>query len=41
MYCLEPELLEIGNDVVFGSRSEVFTTDTNSSERIVIGDGGK
>ncbi|KAK0214939.1 acetyl-CoA synthetase-like protein [Armillaria fumosa] len=39
MYCLEPELLEIGNDVVFGSRSEVFTTDTNSSERIVVGDG--
>ncbi|KAG7445147.1 AMP-dependent synthetase and ligase [Guyanagaster necrorhizus] len=39
MYCLEPELLEIGNDVVFGSRSEVFTTDTISSERIVIGDG--
>lgn len=26
IYCLDPELLEIGDDVVFGSRSELFTT---------------
>ncbi|KZP23698.1 hypothetical protein FIBSPDRAFT_951912 [Athelia psychrophila] len=25
--CLDPELLEIGDDVIFGSRSEIFTTD--------------
>lgn len=26
IYCPDPELLEIGDDVVFGSRSEIFTT---------------
>ena len=25
IYCPDPELLEIGDDVVFGSRSEIFT----------------
>ncbi|KAF8887354.1 acetyl-CoA synthetase-like protein [Infundibulicybe gibba] len=39
IYCLDPELLEIGDDVVFGSRSEFFTTDRIGTEKIVIGDG--
>ncbi|KAL0571102.1 hypothetical protein V5O48_010858 [Marasmius crinis-equi] len=39
IYCLDPELLEIGDDVVFGSRSELFTTDGRGSEKIVIGNG--
>ncbi len=32
-------LLDIGNDVVFGSRSHLVTSDSISSERIRIGDG--
>ncbi|KAJ7367145.1 acetyl-CoA synthetase-like protein [Mycena albidolilacea] len=39
IYCLDPELLEIGNDVVFGSRSEVFTTDRIGTARVSISDG--
>ncbi|KAJ7065262.1 acetyl-CoA synthetase-like protein, partial [Mycena amicta] len=39
IYCPDPELLEIGNDVVFGSRSEVFTTDRIGSARITVADG--
>ncbi|KAF8887351.1 hypothetical protein BD779DRAFT_1672802 [Infundibulicybe gibba] len=39
IYCLDPELLEIGDDVVFGSRSEFFTTDRIGTDKIVIGDG--
>ncbi|KAK7031546.1 peroxisomal-coenzyme A synthetase [Favolaschia claudopus] len=39
IYCLDPELLEIGNDVVFGSRSEVFTTDRIGSARVTVADG--
>ncbi|KAF7309534.1 Peroxisomal-coenzyme A synthetase [Mycena indigotica] len=39
IYCPDPELLEIGNDVVFGSRSEIFTTDRIGSARITVGDG--
>jgi acetyltransferase-like isoleucine patch superfamily enzyme len=31
--------LKIGNDVVFGSRSELFTTDRLGSKKIFIGDG--
>ncbi|KAJ7912998.1 hypothetical protein B0H13DRAFT_2471972 [Mycena leptocephala] len=38
-FCLDPELLEIGNDVVFGSRSEVLTTDCLGTAKIVVGDG--
>ncbi|KAF9068413.1 AMP-dependent synthetase and ligase [Rhodocollybia butyracea] len=38
-YCLDPELLEIGDDVVFGSRSEIYTTDRLGSEKIRIGNG--
>jgi hypothetical protein len=41
IYCLDPELLEIGNDVVFGSRSEVFTTDRLGTARVTVADGGK
>jgi hypothetical protein len=40
-YCPDPELLEIGDDVVFGSRSELFTTDRVSTGRIVIEAGGE
>ncbi|KAJ7623641.1 acetyl-CoA synthetase-like protein [Roridomyces roridus] len=39
IYCLDPELLEIGNDVVFGSRSEIFTTDRIGTARVTVGDG--
>lgn len=39
IYCPDPELLEIGDDVVFGSRSEIFTTDNIGSERITVGNG--
>jgi len=38
--CPDPELLEIGDDVVFGSRSTLLTTDRLGSEKIVIGNGG-
>ncbi|KAI0933437.1 putative NRPS-like protein biosynthetic cluster [Taiwanofungus camphoratus] len=37
--CPDPELLEIGDDVVFGSRSELFTTDRIGSKKIRIGAG--
>ncbi|THU98088.1 acetyl-CoA synthetase-like protein [Dendrothele bispora CBS 962.96] len=39
LYCLDPELLDIGDDVVFGSRSEFFTTDGYGTGRITIGKG--
>ncbi|KAJ7780297.1 AMP-dependent synthetase and ligase [Mycena maculata] len=39
LYCLDPELLEIGNDVVFGSRSEIFTTDRIGTARVTVADG--
>ncbi|KAJ7262978.1 acetyl-CoA synthetase-like protein [Mycena rebaudengoi] len=39
IFCLDPELLEIGDDVVFGSRSEVLTTDCLGTAKIVVGDG--
>ncbi|KAJ7230643.1 acetyl-CoA synthetase-like protein [Mycena pura] len=39
IYCPDPELLEIGDDVVFGSRSEVFTTDRHGSARVTVGAG--
>ncbi|KAJ7753545.1 acetyl-CoA synthetase-like protein [Mycena metata] len=39
IFCQDPELLEIGDDVVFGSRSEVFTTDRLGTARVTIGDG--
>ncbi|KDQ51063.1 hypothetical protein JAAARDRAFT_140877 [Jaapia argillacea MUCL 33604] len=39
VYCPDPELLEIGDDVVFGSRSEIFTTDLNGSAKVTIADG--
>jgi hypothetical protein len=41
IYCLDPELLEIGDDVIFGSRSELFTTDRIGTGRILIEAGGK
>ena len=40
VYCLDPELLDVGDDVVFGSRSEFFTTDKIGTGRITIGAGG-
>ncbi|KAJ7654904.1 hypothetical protein B0H17DRAFT_832516, partial [Mycena rosella] len=40
IYCPDPELLEIGDDVVFGSRSEIFTTvDRLGTARVKIGSG--
>ena len=36
IYCPDPELLEIGDDVVFGSRSELLTTDGAGSSKIKI-----
>ncbi|KAJ7869391.1 AMP-dependent synthetase and ligase [Mycena leptocephala] len=39
IFCLDPELLEIGDDVVFGSRSEVFTTDRLGTAKITVGNG--
>lgn len=40
IHCPDPELLDIGDDVVFGSRSELFTSDRMGSARISIGAGG-
>lgn len=37
--CPDPELLEVGDDVVFGSRSEVITSDSIGMEPIRIGRG--
>ncbi|TBU40504.1 hypothetical protein BD309DRAFT_1021388 [Dichomitus squalens] len=39
VYYPDPELLEVGDDVVFGSRSEAFTTDAHGSGRIVVKSG--
>ncbi|KAF7353576.1 Peroxisomal-coenzyme a synthetase [Mycena sanguinolenta] len=39
IFCLDPELLEIGDDVVFGSRSEIFTTDGVGSAKVTVGNG--
>ncbi|KAI0360304.1 acetyl-CoA synthetase-like protein [Trametes cingulata] len=39
VYCPDPELLEIGDNVVFGSRSEIFTTDSIGSKKVTIGSG--
>jgi acyl-CoA synthetase (AMP-forming)/AMP-acid ligase II/acetyltransferase-like isoleucine patch superfamily enzyme/acyl carrier protein len=33
------DLIEIGNDVVFGSRSHIVTTDANGSDRVKINSG--
>jgi hypothetical protein len=38
--CPDPELLEIGNDVVFGSRSEIYTSDSVNIGKVIIKDGG-
>lgn len=37
--CPDPELLEVGDDVVFGSRSEIITSDSIGMEPIRIGRG--
>ncbi|KAJ7212625.1 AMP-dependent synthetase and ligase [Mycena pura] len=36
LFCQDPELLEIGDDVVFGSRSEVFTTDSYGTAGVKV-----
>ena len=41
IYCPEPELLEVGDDVVFGSRSLFITTDRQGTGKIVIENGGE
>jgi hypothetical protein len=38
--CPDPELLNIGNDVVFGAYTELFTVDQVGSGTITIGEGG-
>ena len=40
IYCPDPEMLSVGDDVVFGAYSECFTVDQIGSGRIAIGDGG-
>lgn len=39
IHCPDPELLEVGDDVVFGSRSEVITSDSISFDPIRISRG--
>jgi acetyltransferase-like isoleucine patch superfamily enzyme len=39
--CPDPELLDIGNNVVFGFQPHLITTDRYGSGKIVIEDGGK
>lgn len=39
IYCPDPELLEVEDDVVFGSRSEIFTSDNFGTEKIVVKEG--
>ena len=39
--CPDPELLDIGNNVVFGYQSHLITTDRSGSEKIVVEDGGR
>ena len=41
VYCNEPELLAIGDDVIFGAGVEFFTVDQIGSGEITIGDGGE
>jgi len=41
IYCPDPELLEVGDDVVFGSRSLFITTDRQGAGKIVIENGGE
>lgn len=40
VYCPDPELLELGDDIVFGSRSELFTTDSIGTAKIIVKSGG-
>lgn len=39
IYCPDPELLRIGHDVVFGSRSEIITSDSLGFARVSIASG--
>jgi hypothetical protein len=39
LYCLDPELLEISHDVVFGLCSEVFATDRIGTGCVCVADG--
>jgi hypothetical protein len=39
LYCLDPELLEISNDVVFGLCNEVFATDRIGMGCVCVADG--
>lgn len=40
-YCPDPELLEIGDDVVFGLGPVLMTTDSLGTAKIVVEDGGE
>jgi hypothetical protein len=39
--CPDPELLDIGDNAVFGHQPHLITTDRLGSGKIVIEDGGK
>ncbi len=39
--CSDPELLDIGDNVIFGFQPRLITTDRLGSGKIVIEDGGK
>lgn len=41
VFCPDPELLDIGDDVVFGSRSQFYTSDAIGSGKIVLDTGCK
>ena len=41
IYCSDPELLNVGDDVVFGTSPEFFTADQIGSAEITIGNGGE
>ena len=39
VFCPDPELLDIGDDVVFGSRSALITSGRIGSGKIIVGKG--
>ncbi|KAJ6584019.1 acetyl-CoA synthetase-like protein [Mycena vulgaris] len=39
IFCMDPELLEIGDDVVFGADTEIFTTDCLGTAKVKVANG--
>ncbi|KAJ6584022.1 hypothetical protein DFH09DRAFT_911062 [Mycena vulgaris] len=39
IFCMDPELLEIGDDVVFGAKTEIFTTDCLGTAQVKVANG--